>query len=213
MIKPYNTVIWDWNGTLLDDVDTCVNITNKILERQAGKQLTIHSYKEAFGFPIVDYYARIGIDFSPKNFDELTKEFIGDYMSQVKSCPLQQSSINVLQTLQAREMKQFILTAAHKDSVIELLDHFGIGHFFEAIEGLDNYRAESKVQRGHHLITNNQINPKSTVLVGDTMHDYEVAQALGVDCILVAAGHQSKARLEAKTQNQIPVIEELSQIL
>ena len=111
------------------------------------------------------------------------------------------------------QTEQFILTAAHKESVLGLLDHYFIKDYFKEIEGLDNHRAESKVVRGKHLIENNCIAKKETVLIGDTIHDFEVANAIGVDCILIANGHQSKNRLVEKTDNQIKVLDFIGELI
>jgi len=213
MISNYKTIIWDWNGTLLNDVDICVNIVNKILSKQSNKLLTKQSYQAVFGFPILDYYHKIGMDFTDESYEEITKRFIGEYTHQVKQCALHPDTLSTLAAVQQKGLSQFILTAAHKESVLPLLDHYDIHHYFKAIEGLDNYRAESKVKRGHHLIKNHQINQKSTVLIGDTIHDHDVAQALEVDCILVANGHQSWERLQKETKDNTLIINNLSELI
>ncbi len=213
MLNNYKSIIWDWNGTLLNDVHICVDIINHLLTQQNQPQLTIDRYKSAFGFPIVDYYRRIGIDFEQESFEALTMKFMGSYTQQVKECALHEQTLSVLSALRQKGLNQFILTAAHKDNVMELLHHYDIQHYFKAIEGLDNFRAESKIQRGHHLIQNHQINPQTTVLIGDTLHDHDVAQALNVDCILVADGHQSWERLNQNSSNNTLVINNLSEII
>jgi phosphoglycolate phosphatase len=72
---------------------------------------------------------------------------------------------------------------------------FNIEQYLDDVIGISNIYAESKVSVGREYITRSGIDTGKTVLIGDTVHDYEVAQALGVDCILIANGHQSKHRL------------------
>ena len=184
-----------------------------MLTQQSKPQLTLAGYKGTFGFPIIDYYRRIGVDFEKESFEELTIKFMGHYTHQVKECALHQETLPVLDALRQKKMDQFILTAAHKENVMELLDHYDIRHYFKEIEGLDNFRAESKIQRGHHLIKDNNINSDATVLIGDTLHDYHVASALNVDCILVADGHQSWERLNQNSNNKTMVIHSLSELI
>lgn len=212
-MQEYETIIWDWNGTLLNDVDLCIEIANDILKNHGDVQLNETTYKDVFGFPITAYYEKIGIDFNKESFEDLTKKFIDDYGGNVKSCNLHEDAIDVLNEFKNQNKEQFILTAAHKEMVIPLLEHYKINHFFKAIEGLDNHRAESKVQRGIELIKNFKINPETAVLLGDTMHDYEVAEAIGVDCILIAKGHQSKERLIEKSKNEKAVLNNLSDLI
>lgn len=213
MLQQYNSIIWDWNGTLLNDVELCVSIANELLLNHSNIQLDKEYYQSVFGFPITAYYEKIGIDFSKESFEILTKKFISSYNSQVKNCALHKEANQVLNAFKTRGKDQYILTAAHKKDAIHLLDHFSIIDYFKSIEGLDNHRAESKVDRGVALIEANNIQQKSTVLIGDTIHDFEVAEALGVSCILIANGHQSKERLSNNSNTATIVVENITLLL
>jgi phosphoglycolate phosphatase len=195
-LKKYKSIIWDWNGTLLNDVTLCLKIVNDILKSQKLKTLERDEYLNVFGFPISNYYKKIGVDFSKVTYDELTKIFIGKYNEAVHKCHLQDDVKDALTHFQSQGKRQFILTAAHKKSVNTLLDHYSIDSFFHHVEGLDNYRGDSKVDKGKKLIQSRGIAPHDAVLIGDTDHDFEVAQHLNIDCILIAQGHQSKSRLQ-----------------
>ncbi len=211
-MKKYDTIIWDWNGTLLNDVWLCVEIVNTILVNHNDLQLDATTYRDVFGFPITEYYRKIGIDFQKESFEVLTHKFIGSYESHVVKCELHNDVTNVLNGFADKGLHQFMLTAAHKEGVLPLLDHFSIRDFFKHVEGLDNHRAESKVERGIKLVENNEVRKEGTVLIGDTIHDYDVAREIGVDCILIANGHQSKKRLIKKTKNEIMILDELDQL-
>jgi phosphoglycolate phosphatase len=77
------------------------------------------------------------------------------------------------------------------------LKHYQIEKFFEYASGLDNFYAASKVENGHRLIANMKLDSNELMLVGDTVHDFEVASELGCKCVLIADGHQSKQVLQA----------------
>ena len=205
-------IIWDWNGTLLDDILLCVDIANELIANHDVDKLNIETYKNVFGFPVTDYYKKIGVDFKKESFEELTKKFIKAYDGGVKNCKLHDNVRDILNQFEGKGINQYILTAAHKESVINLLDYYSITKYFNKIEGLDNYKAESKIDIGINLIENNNINKKTTVLIGDTIHDYEVANKLGIICILIAKGHQSKERLIDNTNNATMVINEISEL-
>ena len=212
-IFEYQNIIWDWNGTLLNDNWICVEIVNKLLKNHNDRQLDLSSYKNVFGFPIMDYYKKIGIDLKKESFNQLTEKFISDYESKVKQCELQNGATKVLNQIKEQGKNQYILTAAHKKSVVELLKHYSIENIFKKVEGLNNHRAESKVERGHKLIKENQVSIENTVLIGDTIHDFEVASLLGVKSILIANGHQSKSRLIEKTKNEVPIYDNISELI
>jgi phosphoglycolate phosphatase len=86
----------------------------------------------------------------------------------------------------------------------------GISQHFEGVAGLTDHYAVSKVDRGRQLIRDFNINTEKTWLIGDTTHDHEVAAELGVKCILIADGHQSKKRL---LQTGGIVIDNLNQLI
>lgn len=208
----YDTIIWDWNGTLLNDIDLCLGIANKMLANHQDVSLDMADYRNAFGFPITGYYEKIGIDLEKESFEVLTEKFVRQYKEGVKSCGLFETVKPILNQLKTNGQTQFILTAAHLDMVTPLLNRFNILDYFKHIEGVDNYRAEGKVNRGIQLMQDHQIQKDKTVLIGDTYHDFEVANAMNVDCILVANGHQSKERLIDFTEGKILVVETLNEL-
>ncbi len=213
MTKNYKTIIWDWNGTIINDVHICVDIANTMLTHQNQPTLDSNKYRNAFGFPISDYYKRIGIDLELESMEVLTKKFIPAYMEQVRNCNLHENIVETFTHFEKTNREQYILTAGHKEDVIELLQYYKIRDFFKEVEGLDNYRAESKVDRGIALLKDNNIKKEHAVLIGDTDHDYEVAEAIGIDCILIANGHQSKEKLIRATNNAIPILDGVNELI
>jgi len=213
MHQQYEHIIWDWNGTLLNDLWLGVEIANKMLENHGAKQLNTAAYQEAFGFPITGYYEKIGINLAKESFESLTEIFVSLYNENVGKCTLHEGILNILQQFKEAGIQQHILTAAHLDLVNPLLDAFEIRPYFKHIEGVDNFRAEGKVQRGQALIADNNFPKDKTVLIGDTYHDFEVAQAMGIPCILIANGHQSKQRLIAASNQETKVFDTVKELL
>jgi len=190
-----NTVIWDWNGTLLNDLDLCVSTINKLLEKRRLPLLDNYSYKEAFSFPVKNYYEAIGFDFLKENFEIPAKEFINLYDNGVNDCSLHSSVNEVLAVFKKKGIRQFVLSAMKQTMLQQTMEDKGILHYFEAIAGLKDHYAVSKIERGKQLISEFDINREDGCIIGDTDHDFEVAKNLGIKCILVADGHQSEQRL------------------
>ena len=72
----YKHIIWDWNGTLLNDVDYSKNIINNILSDNDLPKLSLQKYREIFTFPVQDYYVAAGLDFSKTSFEILVRKYI-----------------------------------------------------------------------------------------------------------------------------------------
>ncbi|MBW8323350.1 MAG: HAD family hydrolase [Prolixibacteraceae bacterium] len=210
MIDKIGGVIWDWNGTLLNDAKLAVETINSMLVRRNLPQLSVDRYKQVFTFPVKEYYRKIGFDFEAEPFEVPALEFIERYNEQVKGCCLHQDSTTVLNYFQSLGIRQFVLSAMQQNTLDECLNHYQINHFFDHVSGLDNHYAASKIENGHRLIAELKLDARELVLIGDTIHDYEVAAELGCQCILIANGHQSREILEA---TDAWVIDHLNQLL
>lgn len=210
MIDKIDGIIWDWNGTLLNDTELCVQTMNKMLKKRGLPQLSVTEYKAVFSFPVKDYYQKIGFDFVTEPFEIPAREFIDLYNGKVSSCSLHKNSITVLNYFQSAGIRQYILSAMKQDALDLCLEQQQIGHFFEHVSGLDNHYAVSKMENGRQLISAFNLDAGKLLLIGDTVHDFEVAIELGCRCVLIANGHQSRQILES---TGVSVIDEISQLV
>ena len=80
----YKHIIWDWNGTLLDDAWLCREIMNEQLDEQNLPQISMQHYADIFRFPVKDYYKAVGFDFEKTSFETLSDAFIEQYEKQKK---------------------------------------------------------------------------------------------------------------------------------
>ncbi|HCY43465.1 MAG TPA: HAD family hydrolase [Prolixibacteraceae bacterium] len=210
MIDRIGGIIWDWNGTLLNDIDLCVQTINGMLQKRNLQRLSVDKYREVFSFPVKDYYQKIGFDFIAEPFEIPALEFIDSYNGSVKNCKLHESTLTLLNYFQSVGIRQFILSAMKQDALDQCLEQQNISHYFEHVSGLDNHYAASKLENGQQLIAELNLNANELVLIGDTVHDFEVATELGCQCVLIANGHQSRQILES---TGALVIDELMQLI
>ena len=188
-------IIWDWNGTILDDVSYAVETINWQLARHGRPTLSYAQYRDIFDFPIRRYYDRLGFDYTRMSFEDLCHEYIEQYMSGYQVCRPFEAVLQVLRASRTQCEQQSILSASDQSSLEQMIKHFAIGDLFDQVHGLDNRFAASKLVSGQRLIERSQVRLEDTVLVGDTLHDVEVASALGIDILLVDHGHHSRAKL------------------
>ncbi|HRN25726.1 MAG: HAD family hydrolase [Ignavibacteriaceae bacterium] len=195
MINNYKHIIWDWNGTLLNDVNFCRKIINGILVDNKLPELSLNKYREIFTFPVQDYYVAAGLDFSKTSFEILGKDFIDEYESNKLTCSLHDNAVEVLSAIHQKGIKQSVLSAYLHENLVNILTHYNLTQYFDNIVGLDNIYAGSKIHLGIKLIEELDVNKSEVLFIGDTLHDAEVAEAMGINCILIANGHQVKERL------------------
>ncbi len=196
-MKNIRTIIWDWNGTLLNDMQICINSINKMLKERNKELISPEVYRKIFTFPVKDYYEKAGFDFTKEDFAKPAIEFIDIYTENLSSAPLFENTEKVLNFFKQKNIHQYIISAMEQESLTKSVKERNIKNYFQKITGINNHYAASKIDRAKQLIKETNIKPGEICLIGDTIHDYEVAQEIACNCILVANGHQNKERLSS----------------
>ena len=192
----YTHAIWDFNGTVLDDVDAGIRAVNQLL---AARGLPILSdadaYRAVFHFPIKSYYEDLGFDFEKESYEALAPQWVALYLRFVADAPLYPHVVETLSSLRTRGISLTLLSATEKNMLQGQVRDLGLSGFFDEIHGLDHIHAHSKLSLAHAW---REAHPEAyAFMVGDTEHDFEAAEAMGMDCYLIAGGHQPKERLLA----------------
>lgn len=206
----YEYVIWDWNGTLFNDVQISIDAMNHMLEtKKYPQRLDSDLYKSIFSFPVIDYYKKVGLDFDRHPFDELAQLFIDLYSELQNSAGLFDGARDALKCFSNLGMKQSVISVCEKERLYHQISLFDINHYFDDVIGTDDNYAVSKADIAKKWFADRNIKPDKAVFIGDTVHDYEVARAVGCDCILIADGHQSR---EVLSRTDAVIINSLSEI-
>lgn len=199
-------LIWDWNGTLLNDVDLCVELLNELLVERGMREVTRDYYRARFGFPVREFYVETGFDFDREDFYQLSETFIKRYRVNIDRLELQHGALTVLEAVRTARVPQSVVSAMEEELLGRMLDHFRIRPYFGRIKGLGDVGATSKIQLGVSLCRKLHLAPEEILLIGDTLHDLETAKAIGCRCVLFEGGHQNGSRLaasEAKLINSL----------
>lgn len=192
----YKHVIWDWNGTLVNDTWLCLEIINDMLTRRKMAITTLDAYHDYFDFPVIRYYEKLGFDWTKESFDDVSLEFITAYEKRRNACTLYDDALEIIQLLNAKKVTQSVLSAYAQQYLERAVQQYGLSSYFSLLTGNQNIRADGKehLSEGHKSALNYM--PEEILFIGDTTHDFAVAQKMGVDCLLVAQGHHSYDRLK-----------------
>lgn len=206
MKMKYDHVVWDFNGTVLNDMQVGIDCVNTMLvERGLPTLNSLDAYRAVFDFPVEDYYRRVGFDFEKEDYKTcLAPLWVSLYEQNEWRAPLFEGVESLTAALRAHGVKQSILSASESSMMKRQLDARGALTWFDEIWGNDCIHAYGKeglaaAWRAKHPDAN-------AVVIGDTVHDFAVAQAMGADCILVAAGHHSYEKL---ISCGVPVVQDL----
>ena len=140
----YNHIIWDWNGTLFNDVELCASVMNMLLTQESLPNISIKKYKEIFTFPVIEYYRIAGHTFEKNSFEVLGKQFMDEYELRKNKCELFPGVTELLALMKSKNVQQHLLSAYEQDSLNRILKYFAIEDYFKNIVGLDNIYAGGK---------------------------------------------------------------------
>jgi len=209
----FKHIIWDWNGTLLDDRWLTVESMNLLLDRRKMKRITEKSYRDVFRFPVKDYYVKLGFDFKKEPFSISGTEFIVEYNKRAHEPKLHGGVSESLKTLKEKGIRHSILSASKQDILNTLMVEYGLSELFDHVIGQNNHYAHGKTEAGKELISMIDEDQNQILFVGDTIHDYEVASALNIDCALLTCGHTSTNRLKETSAHCFSGFQDLMQFI
>ncbi len=211
-LKDITHVIWDWNGTLLDDAAYSLDLTDRLLRIFRLEPMgSLENYRERFGFPVIDYYGKLGFD--RQIFPEVAVIWMDAYMKNEASVPLHRDASETTERIRREGIRQVIVSASKLENLHrQLASRPFFGHF-DPPRGLGDIYAGSKKDIALGWMADAGADPEKTLLVGDTLHDLEVARALGAKCVLVENGHQSASRLRAAGAVTVPDLKGLCALL
>ncbi|HHZ05637.1 MAG TPA: HAD family hydrolase [Clostridiales bacterium] len=205
MSKRYDCIIWDWNGTLIDDVSVALSSVNDMLIKRNMKTIDIQDYYNYIDTPIIRFYEHL-FDLNIVTFDTIAKEFAIGYDKHIPENPVMDNAREMLGFFKEQSISQLIISASNQEKIDAAAKAYGLYEYFACVSGADNINAESKIHRAKNIIKSFNSSWDKTLVIGDTLHDFQMAQHLGVDCVLLSRGHQGKADLQ--TAN-VPVIDNL----
>jgi len=212
-MKDGKTIFWDFNGTMLDDTQVCIDAMNLMLKERNLPLLNEKRYRDVFTFPVKDYYAKIGFDFDKEPFEKPAIEFIENYDEMIRTAGIFDDTEMAMKEFRRRGYVQMILSAMQNDFLNELVNQHGIAHYFDRISGIENHYANGKVENARKLIAGLDGHTGEIILIGDTIHDHEVGEDLGIRVILVSWGHQSADRIRSTGRELAHNFEEVIQLI
>jgi len=213
MLQQYKLIIWDWNGTLFNDLALTVSIFNQVLKERRLAPISEQFFQENLKFPIDTFYTQIG--FRTAQEREAAKQRWNEvYEAHNALCTLQPGASSLVRRVNESGRRQAMLSAHEQLSLSRMVSFTGIAPFFTTISGSsETDSGGSKIARGHQLLDimtkDLSIQKSEAVLIGDSVHDHEVAQSLGIDCILSGLGHVSLSRLSSTGRPVIRSLDEL----
>jgi phosphoglycolate phosphatase-like HAD superfamily hydrolase len=188
-------LVWDWNGTLLDDLTLVVAATNVSLAAIGGPEITADDHRRDFRRPIADYYGHVlGRPVSQEEFLQLDRVYHDFYREGLLDTTL---AVDAEAAMRAWPGTQSLLSMWFHEELIPEVTRRGLHAAFERIEGLRPGVAAGG-HKEEHLAAHLQelgVAAADTVLIGDSADDAHAALAVGASCVLYGGGFTHPERL------------------
>lgn len=204
----YKNILWDWNGTILNDTPVAFEATNILLEKYGYPTITLEYYRDNIDTPIVNFYSKI-FDLNKHDMQMLDDEWGVLYNQLSDKIRLHKGVKELLRFFAAENCNQVVLSAFRTEEITKYARKFSVEKYFEDILGTQNIVMESKTMRGRRYMKEHKFAPEQTLYIGDTVHDCDTALALEVDCVLFSGGQQSPNLLQ---QCGVPVFDSFAEI-
>ena len=207
--KKIEAVIFDWNGTLIDDAWLSVKAMNRMLGKRDIPAISVDYYNEIFEFPVINYYRTLGLDVE-NEWEEISKEFVDYYLEDMSEIKLFEDVKKIIHYLKNNKIERGILSAMKHEWLNSHVEKLGVKDDFSFIQGVEDHYGEGKTHLAKNILEKLNIPTEKILFIGDTVHDLEVSQTAGFKAVLVSRGHNSLKRLE---ESGAPVADSFEQII
>ena len=210
----YDYIIWDWNGTILDDLQVNFEVENTLLSRRGRKLIKdIDEYHDKFQFPIIKFYESLDFDLENEKFEDIAREYVLEFDERFYELEVFPDAESVIREFKYKGIEQIVLSQTEQRWLEKQVSYHDMDYLFTELLGARDIYVKGKVGIALEWITKNNIDTAHVLMVGDTIHDFEVAETIGCDCMLIARGHQSKEKLLSTGATVLDSIEELKRMV
>ena len=191
----YTHIIWDWNGTLLNDLSASLASVNDMLDLRGMPRIDADFYKECIGVPIRKFYDRV-FDMEKEDYSVIIKQYNEGYLMHLADCGLTDGAREAIDYFNSCGLHQAVVSSSNNDQLCANIAKYGLDGCFEAVLGSADFYAGSKIDRAKDYLAKTGGESGKTLVIGDLEHDADMAKELGADCVLLTSGHEHKSRLE-----------------
>jgi phosphoglycolate phosphatase len=197
-----NTIIWDWNGTLWDDVNQWFLAAKAAYAHaEIPQNLTIEALRDAFDVPISEVIYRLGAsrDLPQSAHDALLETFRNTLAVHESKAHVKEGSYEVLEALTASNFEHHIASNHPVNLLEKELEKSGLTQFFTHLSGNNHhdevYKKASKMQKVQDILGSQACDLETVYIVADTREEIRIAHELGLISIALTGGYNSEKML------------------
>lgn len=192
-------IVWDWNGTLLDDNDAVLAGVNAVCAHFGRAPITLDDWREAFSRPLVPCYEQLlGRSLAAADWDALDLLYHDTYRDLLNTTRLAAGVPDELRRWAAAGGSQSLLSMWFHHELVPLVEQHRLTSLFARVDGLraSTGGGSKSAHLAEHLAAQ-RLDPATVLVIGDVLDDAVAAQHVGAQCVLVATGVMSQRKLLA----------------
>jgi phosphoglycolate phosphatase-like HAD superfamily hydrolase len=191
-------LVWDWNGTVLNDFEIILRSTNDSFGDHGLPPITAEQYRTQIKMPIRAFYADIlGHEPTDEEWETLDASFHRYYVAYERQARLSDGLPDLFRDWAGRGHSQSLLSMYHDDKLVPVVAHHGIAHHFTLVQGTTPPRPARKAEHLQDHLRRLSVDPSQVVLIGDSPDDAHAAQSVGAHAILYSGGFAAAQALAA----------------
>ena len=149
----YTHIIWDWNGTLLNDISASLASVNDMLALRGKPPMNIDYYRECISVPIIGFYEK-AFDMENEDYNLIIKQYNEGYLRHLDECKLTDGVVEVIDYFEKQGSKQAVISSSNNNQLIQNVTKYGIFDRFDAVLGAEDFYAGSKIERAENYLKN-----------------------------------------------------------
>ncbi|WP_238175757.1 HAD family hydrolase [Kribbella pratensis] len=192
-------VVWDWNGTLLNDNHAVLAAVNEVCAGFGRAELSWGEWQAAYARPMrLSYEQILQRALDEEEWAQVDKLYHDRYDALLHTCELAAGAHDVLRAWTAGGRTQSLLSMWFHSRLTPTVEHYGLTQYFTRVDGLPGeIGGGSKADCLIRHLEAQQLDPSDVVLIGDVVDDANAAQAAGARCVLVTTGAMTLEALQA----------------
>ncbi|MGY8684052.1 HAD family hydrolase [Bradyrhizobium sp. UFLA05-153] len=206
-MKP--ALVFDWNGTLLDDADALLQTTNAILKRFGRATIDMNTFRDHCDVPLSIFYRNLGMSESEVAATDRDGSaiFHDAYEPLASNVNLREGARTMLEIAREQAASSIIVSNHIVDPLRSQLQRLGINDYFDEVLAFESratqYKSMSKGERLRLYMQENDLKPPATFIIGDMPVEANIARDLGLISIAITGGFVSESRLRAAEPDYI----------
>ncbi|MFW5451198.1 MAG: HAD-IA family hydrolase [Methylophagaceae bacterium] len=193
----YQLIVFDWDGTLMDSTSHIVNCMQQAITQLSLPALEDSAINHVIGLGLNEAAYALYPNASVETVEQLANSYRETWLNNPHDSPLFDHAINLIKRLAEQDYFLGVATGKSRRGLDKVLTSTGLRSYFHGTRCADECHSKPHPQMLEELIDYFGVDPKQTLMIGDTEYDLQMANNAGTDSLGISHGAHDMATLRA----------------